>query len=71
MNYQSLLGLTREQLIEVLGEPDLIAATTRKYKYPLIYRYGNIEYNFTREREGILVEVFDEYKHKTICRLQD
>jgi hypothetical protein len=61
------LGLTRDEVDDKLGPPDLIAATTRKYKNPLVYRYGSIEFNFMPSRDGVCISVFDESIHETLC----
>lgn len=63
-----LLGKTREEIVEMLGEPDDVSVPSRKYKIPLIYVYGNIEYHFNSEK-GVCVLIFDNSTHKTLERL--
>lgn len=64
-----LLGKTREQIKEILGEPDAISIGTRKYKYPLVYKYGDIEYHFTTPQDGVVVTIFDEKHHRTLEKM--
>lgn len=53
------LGLTREEVVSLLGEPDFKGGTSRKYRRPSCYKYGNIELWFGR-KDGKLHSVWDE-----------
>lgn len=37
------LGMSRERVVAALGEPDAAGGTSRKYRTPSIYKYGQIE----------------------------
>ena len=39
-------GMTRAELRTLLGEPDDIGGTSRKYKVPSIWKYGDVEFAF-------------------------
>lgn len=60
------LGITRERLVELLGSPDAVGGTSRRYKTPIIYKYGEIEYCFHHRKEGLLATVFDNANHVTL-----
>ncbi len=60
------LGITREQLIELLGEPHDISCPTKRNKIPVIYKYNEIEYHFLRGKDGTLVLIFDNATHITL-----
>ncbi len=51
------LGMTREEVVAVLGEPDDKGGTSRKYKTPRIYRYGGMEFWFEPWKSGGLCQV--------------
>lgn len=59
---QIRLGMTRQELKEVLGEPTDWNVGTRKYPKPMVYKYqGNdIEFTFEYHDQGGLVLVFYE-----------
>jgi hypothetical protein len=52
-----VLGKTRDQIKAILGEPDDIGGTSRKYKSPTVYKYADIEYWFTPYKDGICFEI--------------
>jgi uncharacterized membrane protein len=58
------IGKTREEVVEKLGEPDEVSATTKKRKYPSVYKYGKIEYHF---HMGVCFMVMSE-DHKILAR---
>lgn len=62
-----MLGLTRQELVEVLGEPDHVGDASRKYRTPSIYKYGDVEYWFQPWKNGILVTIWNEKEEKVIC----
>jgi len=49
------LGITREELVEILGKPTDLSTGSRKYPTPSIYKYGEIEYHFQPYKNGALV----------------
>lgn len=67
-DYKDFLGLTREELVQKLGEPDYIGGTSRKHKYPTGYKYGDIEYWFESSKDGKVHMIFDEKTHEVICK---
>ncbi len=40
------LGATRDELRQLLGEPDQVGGTSRRQRVPQIWKYGEIEYHF-------------------------
>lgn len=40
------LGMTRQELEAVLGIPDDVGGTSRKYRIPSILKYGDVEFVF-------------------------
>lgn len=43
------LGCTRAELITILGEPDDVGGTSRKYPTPAIWKYGDLEFHFEQD----------------------
>jgi hypothetical protein len=41
------IGMAREQVREHLGEPDDMGGTSRKYRTPCVWKYGEIELFFS------------------------
>jgi hypothetical protein len=41
-------GLTVEEIISILGPTDMTGGTSNKHKKPCIYKYGDIEFHFSR-----------------------
>lgn len=60
------LGMTRDQIVELFGEPDAKSIGTRKYKIPLIYKYGIYELTFDRYKDSGLIWVFDDDHNKML-----
>ena len=54
------LGMTRKEVADVLGDPDDTGATSRKYRTPAIYKYGEIELHFEPWKSGTLTMVYTE-----------
>ncbi len=48
------IGMTHEEVISILGKPDEIGGTSRKYKTPSICKYGDIELHFKPGKTGLL-----------------
>ena len=57
---QLRLGMTREEVVAVIGEPDDTGGTSRKYKTPCIYKYGDVEVHFELWKTGGLTLVYKE-----------
>ncbi len=60
------LGMTREQVIETLGEPNATGNTSRKFKTPSVFKYGDIELWFEPWKTGILHGIWDENNLKLL-----
>lgn len=54
------IGMTREELVASLGTPTDMGGTSRKYKTPSIYKYGDVEMHFEPGPGGRLVLVYTE-----------
>lgn len=54
---RTLMGLTREKVIEAIGEPKDKGVTSRKYKTPAIFKYKDFELHFEPWKEGTVVRV--------------
>jgi hypothetical protein len=50
-------NMTREEVREVFGEPEMVGGTSRKYRTPCVYRYGKIEFHFAPWKSGKLLFV--------------
>jgi hypothetical protein len=63
------LDMTREDIIRLLGQPDAKGGTSRKYKTPRVFKYGNIEFHFLPWKSGTLAfvqEVDNKFNQKRI-----
>jgi hypothetical protein len=54
------IGMTRAEVIEALGPPDDVGVTSRKYRTPSIFKYGEIELHFEPWKDGRLVRAYTE-----------
>jgi hypothetical protein len=54
------IGMTREEVIASLGTPTDTGCTSRKYKSPSIYKYGDVEMHFEPGPGGRLFLVYTE-----------
>ena len=54
------IGMTREDVVRILGQPDDTGGASRKYRTPCIYKYRDIELHFTNGRNGLLWMVYKE-----------
>jgi hypothetical protein len=52
------VGMSREEVVAILGVPDQQGGTSRKYRTPSIFKYGNVEFNFERWKSGGLVDAY-------------
>jgi hypothetical protein len=60
------LGMTRSEVIAVLGKPQAEGGTSRKYPTPSIFKYGDIELHFQPWKDGVLCVIWDEANEKVI-----
>lgn len=60
------LGMSRAEVVELLGPPDDVGGSTRKYRTPCIYKYGGLELSFEPWKSGGLVWVYDEDHNKIL-----
>lgn len=58
------IGMTRAEVIEALGPPDDVGGTSRKYRTPSIFKYGEIELHFEPWKDGTLVRAYTEDEHR-------
>jgi len=59
-------GMSREDVKEALGEPEAEGGTSRKYKTPSIYKYGNIQLFFEPYKAGKLLTIWHEPSHVSL-----
>jgi hypothetical protein len=52
--------MTRQEVVAALGPPDDVGGTSRKYRDPCVYKYGEVEVHFEQGRGGRLVLVYRE-----------
>lgn len=61
------LGMTRKEIVGVLGEPDDVGGVTRKYKTPSIYKYGIYEFTFGLQKtDGLCWVGYDDESYDFI-----
>lgn len=54
------LGMTRDELKAVLGEPDDVSTTSRKQRIPAIWTYDELEFHFEQGSDGSLWLIYRE-----------
>ena len=54
------LGITRDELKAILGEPDDVSTTSRKHRTPAIFKYEELEFHFEPEPDGRLSLIYME-----------
>ena len=54
------LGITRDELRAILGEPDDVGGTSRKYPNPAIWKYEDLEFHFEPGQDGMLWLIYSE-----------
>lgn len=54
------LGMTRAELKAVLGEPDDVGGTSRRWRTPAIYKYADVEFHFGLGPQGLLELIYQE-----------
>lgn len=62
------LGMTRAELVAVLGEPYDKSTTTRSIREPLIWRYADIEFHWLPKNGGLwlVMEAKGSEHHETL-----
>jgi molybdopterin-guanine dinucleotide biosynthesis protein A len=54
------IGMSREQVVAVLGPPDDVGGTSRRHRTPSVYKYGDIELFFGHSKLGKLWMAYKE-----------
>jgi hypothetical protein len=54
------LGMSREEIRAILGQPDDVGVTSRKWRTPAIYKYGDVEFHFGLGPQGTLILIYRE-----------
>ena len=54
------LGMTRAELKAVIGEPDDVGGTSRRWRTPAIFRYADVEFHFDLGPQGTLSLIYQE-----------
>ena len=58
-----LFGMTRDEVVSAIGEPDAKGASSQKYPTPACYLYGHIELHFEPWKAGRFVFWMDARTH--------
>ena len=58
------IGMTREEVVAVLGKPDDVSVLSRGQRLPAIYKYGEIELHFEPGNVGRLYMAYTEVETK-------
>jgi hypothetical protein len=56
--FEEMVGLNRNQVREVLGGPDAVGGTSRRYRVPRVWKYGSVELYFGTD--GVVTSVFHD-----------
>jgi hypothetical protein len=54
------IGMRRDQVVEILGQPDDVGGSSRKYRTPSVFKYGHVEFHFESNKHGRLIRVYTE-----------
>lgn len=54
------LGMSHDELKAVLGQPDDVGGTSRRWRTPAIYKYGDVEFHFGLGPKGTLDLIYRE-----------
>lgn len=65
------IGMTRQEVLEILGEPETTGGVSRRHNTPSIYKYGCVELHFEQPTTGTLTLVYLENKEGTGITLLD
>jgi hypothetical protein len=55
------VGMTQEQVLQTLGEPEDVGGTSRKYRKPSVWKYGNLELFFNRTPPYTCFRIYIEF----------
>ena len=55
------LGMTRAQVESSLGKPDDVGGTSRKYRQPSIWKYGDVELHFVPGDDSLFLIHLDDF----------
>ena len=58
------LGLHEDEVAELLGKPDAVGGTSRKYRKPSLWKYGDIELVFDRQTRELCLIVINFWEPK-------
>ncbi len=61
------LGITRAELVAVLGKPHDKSTTTRSIREPLIWKYADIEFHWLPKSDGLWL-VMEAEHHETLLK---
>jgi len=63
------LGCTRDELRALFGEPDSVGGTSRKHKRPGIWKYGDLEFHFEKDKTDALCLIWSDTDdgHVRVC----
>ena len=68
VDIKQAMGKTRDEVIELLGEPYTKSMGTRKRPTPSIFVYGKYELCFGPKRHDMCHFIMDGLTHETIAR---
>jgi len=54
------LGMSRDELRKLFGDPEDTSTGSRKHPTPAIWKYGDLEFHFDRASEGRLCLIYME-----------
>jgi hypothetical protein len=54
--------MSREQVRNLLGEPDDTGITSRKYRTPSIWKYGDVELHFVPGQDRLILIFLDHFE---------
>ena len=54
------LGMSREELRRLFGDPEVTGGTSRKHRTPAIWKYGDLEFHFGLRAEDPLWLIYME-----------
>ena len=62
------VGMSRQALVNLLGEPEDTSYTTRKIRIPLIWKYSGIEFHWIPKEDSLwlVIEANDSKHHTTL-----
>jgi hypothetical protein len=55
------MGMSRDELLRVLGEPERLGGTSNRHPTPVIWKYGDIEFHFHPDTELLFLVHADAF----------